>query len=151
MVSSTTRGTSIYVHTEKQSYKFQGRTSKKNTYKCMFNNCNSKIIKINYDCYRNTPHIQHNHTENGAKTFRRKIQRIFALRVMERLLKEKGKIDFKTAEEIIRRKAGKMTRNVLSDVKRRLTKKTKEKNTGTFITVEPVKLIPLTKIKNIKK
>lgn len=151
MVSLTTRGTSIYIHEEKQTYKFQRKTSIKETYKCMVNSCNAKIMKIDHDCFRNIPHVDHNHSQNDAKIFRKKIQRVFALRVMERMFKIEGEIDIKKAKKIIFEKAGKMEYSVLWSLKRRFTHKIKEKNTGIFITVEPVHLIPLDKIVNIER
>lgn len=149
MVTLTTRGTTIYIHKDKQTYKFQRKTSIKETYKCKFDGCRSKIMKIDHKCYQNIKSENHNHPQNSAKTFKNKIKRIFALRVLERMLKEDGKIDYKKANDIIQVKAGKVKKNVLRSLKNRPLRKTKAKNTGLFIMVEPVQLIPSNRIKNI--
>lgn len=141
MVTLTTRGTTIYI------YKFQRKTPIKETYKYKFDGCKSKIIKIDHNCYKNIKSESRNRPQNSAKTFRDKIKRIFPL--MERMLKEDGKIDHKTAKEIIWGKAGKIKWHVLRDIRNRLLKETKAKNTGIFIMVEPVQLIPSNKIKSI--
>lgn len=150
IVSITTKGSTIYIHNERQIYKLQRHHRGKSFYKCIVDGCNAKVLKINYNCFKGSPD-EHIHPHNNAKKFRKKIERVFIIRAMQRMLKMKGKIDNRELRKELQPKVGTIATPLLSSLKQRILKKTIKQYTGSFITVEPIQLIPLNKIqKSIK-
>lgn len=150
IVSTTTKQKCLYIHKEKQMYKLIFENRYRKTYKCSFKKCKCEITRINHNCYKRNQDEVHNHTENREEEFRQRMKRVFATRVMDRMLKEKGKIDNEVASEILTRKVGQISRKTINDIKRNLLGRRGTKCTGTFLTVEPVHIIPLNKISQLK-
>lgn len=151
IISTTTKNTNIYIHKEEQTYRKQRKTKDGYIFKCTFSGCNCTVKRVNHNFYRVNSKWSHKHVQNSERATKEKIKRVLATRILERILISKGEIELREAHQTVAKKLGKMEMFRIRDIKKNLTGETKTKCTGTFITVQPVHLIPLSKIQLINK
>lgn len=151
ILSTTTKGSTLYIHEEKQSYRYQYKTQNGLTYRCKSYGCNCLVEKINLDCFRKNPETNHNHTKNSEEYFKRKLKHFFTLQMMRKILSQHGQIIIPIAKEEIESKIGKINVRTLHNIKYGLTKRKDKIYTGTYLKVEPVKIIPFNKIQRSRR
>lgn len=151
IIKTTTIGQILYIHKEKQAYKRHRITKEGQFFKCTFIGCNCMIIRIDHNCYRRNPKTEHNHSENSEQKMKKKMKKVLAIRIMQRMFANEGKIIQQEAFNEINKKIGGVGKRTVKCIRDSLYSVDKTICTGTFLTVEPVQIIPLDKIQKISK
>lgn len=124
----------LYVHKEKQIYVKDHTRKKYTTYKCRNVECKCRMIKVNVDCYRMNPEVQHDHA-NEEKTFSERMIRVLTIRLMRKLMRKSESFSIPTALKIVNEKLGATNRHKLYTIKVNIQN---DKYAESFMSIKPI-------------